>query len=209
MSRLLIVPIVEGHGENHAIRILLQRIWTELLHGEYVEVVQPVRGKRLKLVQASELERALNLAIVKVRALESQDPWMILLLLDADDDLPCVLGPALLERAKSLRGDADIACVIATVEYETWFVAAAGSLPQFLSLTERDVLPEAPERNRQGKAWILKRCPRYRPAIDQPRLTQAMDLDLCRQRSPSFAKLCRDLEARLRSDSRPEVQPWR
>ena len=38
MSRLCVAPIVEGHGDDRAIRILLQRIWSELLGGDYVEV---------------------------------------------------------------------------------------------------------------------------------------------------------------------------
>jgi Domain of unknown function (DUF4276) len=199
LSRLRVVPIVEGHGENESIRILLQRLWTELLHGEYVEVLQPIRSKRLKLVQAAELERALDLAVLKARAVESKDPWMILVLLDADDDPPCIPGPELLSRAKAMRADADIACVIANVEYETWFVAAAQSLSRFLDLSEKDVLPETPEWDRQGKAWIRRRFTQYKPTADQPALTQAMDLTLCRSRSPSFDKLCRELEARLRA----------
>lgn len=34
---------------------------------------------------------------------------------------------------------------------------------------------------------------------DQPRLTAAMDLFLCRSRSRSFDKFCRELERRVRS----------
>jgi len=38
---------------------------------------------------------------------------------------------------------------------------------------------------------------RYAETIDQVRLTTAMDLNLCRSRSKSFDKLCRELEKRL------------
>ena len=31
MSRLRVAPIVEGHGESYCIRILLERVWGELL----------------------------------------------------------------------------------------------------------------------------------------------------------------------------------
>lgn len=199
MSRLRIVPIVEGHGEDQAIRILLQRIWAEFLGGEYVEVLKPFRKKRLKLVKPDELAQALDAAMQKLQPSKSKDQALILVLLDADNDPPCILGPELLSLARTARSDADIACVIANVEYETWFVAAAESLSDFLDLSG-DRLPAAdPEQARQGKAWIQKRYRglKYSETVDQPAMTQAMDLALCRQRSPSFRKLCRELEARL------------
>lgn len=204
MSRLRIFPIVEGHGDDKAIRILLQRIWTELLEGEYVEVLKPFRGKRLKLVKSGELARVLNAAMQKLQPSDSKDRSLILVLLDADDDPPCILGPELLSLARTARSDADVSCVIANVEYETWFVAAAESLSDFLDLSG-DRLPAVdPEQARQGKAWIQKRYRglKYSETVDQPAMTRAMDLTLCRQRSPSFDKLCRELEARLERSTR-------
>ncbi len=198
MSNLRVVPIVEGHGEHNAIRILLQRIWSELLGGGYVEVPTPVRTKRNKIVQTGELTRVLELAVLRLRETVS-DNSMVLLLLDADDDLPCVLGPDLLRRAQQIRSDVDIACVIANVDYETWFVSAASSLGKFLSLPVGFPIPDDPEVARQGKGWIKQRVRigKYSPRADQPRMTQAMDLTLCRQRSRSFQKLCRELKARF------------
>jgi len=199
LSRLRIFPIVEGHGEDGSVRILLQRIWSELLGGEHVEVFKALRGKRLKLINEQELERALDLAVSKLRAKPSDDPAMVLILLDADSDLPCILGPQLLARAKDIRSDIDISCVIANVEYETWFVAAAESLTPFMDLSRSSAVPENPEQTHQRKGWVQKRFRgiSYSPTIDQPAMTKTMDLTLCRQRSPSFDKLCRELEARL------------
>lgn len=197
MSRLRVVPIVEGYGEIDAIRILLQRIWSELLDGEYVDVLTPVRTKRNRIVQRDELTRVLELAVLRLRE-KISDHSMVLLLLDADDDLPCVLGPDLLRRAQQIRSDADITCVIANVEYETWFVAAADSLGRFLAIPADFSISDDPEGDRQGKGWIKQRfrSGQYSPRVDQPRMTQAMDLTICRQRSPSFDKLCRELKAR-------------
>jgi Domain of unknown function (DUF4276) len=199
LSRLRIYPIVEGHGENKAIRILLQRIWAELLGGEYVDVLTPFLGKRSKLVKPAELARVLDLAVERLRPGRSKDPALILVLLDADDDLPCVLGPQLLSSARTARSDVDVSCVIANLEYETWFVAAAESLAEFLDVSDDSSIPRNPERSRQGKGWIQKkfRGLKYSETVDQARMTQAMDLALCRHRSPSFDKLCRELEARL------------
>jgi hypothetical protein len=197
LSRLRVVPIVEGHGEDNSIRILLQRIWAELLGGDYVEVVKPIRGKRLKLIKTKELERALNLALLKLRATDFDGRAMVLVLLDADSDLPCTLGPELLSLARGIRADADVSCVIANIEYETWFAAAAESLSEFLDLSGVTA-SEDPERSRHGKGWIQRRFrrTRYSETIDQPAMTKAMDLSLCRRRSPSFDKLCRELESR-------------
>src|SRR6185295_11601848 len=133
----------------------------------------------------------------------SKDPDMVLILLDADQDAPCLLGPKLLEIARAQRSDADVACVVANVEYETWFVASARSLTEYLTISEHEVLPDAPEATRLGKGWIQRRRDKYSETVHQPAMTRAMDLALCRSKSPSFDKLCRDLEARLQRIGAP------
>ncbi len=197
MSRLRIVPIVEGHGEFQCIRTLLERIWREIVGGTFVDVLRPIRVKRQRVLQGNELQKALELAASKLAAAATDAPGMILVLLDADQDLPCALGPRLLDLAASVRPHADVACVVANVEYETWFVAAAESLTKYLALTEA-AGPENPESLRLGKRWVETRFQgtRYTETQDQPRMTAAMDLALCRRRSPSFDKLCRELAAR-------------
>lgn len=192
--RLRVAPIVEGHGEVQAMRVLLQRIGAELLGGVYIDVLQPFRCSRSKIVQKQELERVVLLESMKLRASSDGTPGLILVLLDADEDLPCRLGPELLARATLAGGSQDISCVIANVEYETWFVAAAESLGEFFSASPEDI-PQNPEERRAGKGWVQRffRGPKYSETVDQPRMTAAMDLALCRARSPSFDKLCRDL----------------
>lgn len=198
MSRLRIVPIVEGHGEYNSIRTLLQRIWSELLGGDYVEVVKPIRGSRGQLVQSSELGRAVDLAALKLRVTEPAERGLVLILVDADEDQPCELGPRLLEEARRRRPDVDIACVVAKVEYETWFAAAARSLGRHLDLTGAEI-PDDPEGQRAGKAWIQRHFAggKYSETVDQPAMTSEMDLAECRRRAPSFDKLCRELEKRF------------
>ncbi len=202
MSRLRVAPIVEGHGEVEAIRTLLQRIWIELLGADYLDVIRPIRWPRSKLIQQKELARAVRFAYSKLRlgGVEG-DPLMVLLLLDANTDAPCLLGPELLGYAKEARPDADVSCVLAKIEYETWFVAAADSLGDFLNLASDERIPEAPEEAHAGKVWIERRFrgTKYSETVDQPRMTAKMDLGVCRARSPSFDKLCRDLEGRLQA----------
>lgn len=197
MSRLCVAPIVEGHGEDKAVRILLQRIWSELLGQDYIHVLRPIRGSRHKLVRREDLERAITLAASKLElTCDPGDPRLILVLLDADSDPTCVLGPKLLSYAEEIRPDADVTCVLADVEYETWFVAAAESLRDFLDFPETTA--DTLEKPRAGKRWIQKhfKQPKYSETLDQPRMTAKMDLALCRSRSNSFDKLCRELEAR-------------
>jgi hypothetical protein len=138
---------------------------------------------------------------LKLVTQSSPDHSLILILLDADDDPPCQLGPQLLAIARGARTDTDVACVIAQVEYETWFVAAAESLARKgrLRLAPGEAPPARPEEARSGAAWVQKHFVgiRYSKTVDQPALTRDMDLAACRERSPSFDKLCRDLQAAL------------
>lgn len=198
MSRLRVVPIVEGHGEYECVRKLVERVWCELLGQEYVEVLRPIREKRGRLVKPEQLAKAVSLAAAKLGNSPSDDPALILLLVDADKNPPCLLGPQLLKDARAARADMEIACVVANVEYETWFVAAAESLEEYLALP--DAVPADPEGQRLGKGWIERHFQgagaRYSETQDQPAMTARMDLALCRQRSPSFDKFCREFEKR-------------
>jgi hypothetical protein len=198
-----VAAIVEGHGEVASVPILLQRIWTELIQGEYIDILRPpIRQPRDRLAKNKDdaLAKAIGLAAAKLNAYNDwTDPELILILIDADKDAPCILGPELLQIAQNARKDKTIACVTANTEYETWFVAAAESLVQYLDLNQDRQLPEDPEADRLGKGWIEKRFKgvKYSETVDQPKPTARFDLRMCRDRSPSFDKLCRDLERLL------------
>jgi hypothetical protein len=205
VSRLRVVPIVEGHGEVDAFPILLRRIW-QVLGGEFIDVLTPIRGQRDRLIKpdGAILSKVLQLAAEKLRFSPGESlPGLIMILLDAEDDLACQLGPDLLQRANACRPDVDIACVIANRCYETWFAAAVGSLQKYLDTSRDAFLPRDPENENLRKAWVAKRIrqAKYSETVDQPRLTAAMDLSLCRANSRSFDKLCRDLEDRLHTKS--------
>jgi hypothetical protein len=200
LARINIAVIVEGHGEDSAVRGLLQRVWQEVLGGEHANVLRPIRRPRGSLLKAddADLSNAVNLAHVKLR---DHGGGLVLILVDAEDDCARVkgLGPGLLKRAQAARGDADIACVIANVMYETWFVAAADSLRNYLDVPPAEQLPADPEGERLGKAWIKRHTinGKYSETADQPRFTASMDLQLCRARCRSFDKLCRELRRRM------------
>jgi hypothetical protein len=82
--------------------------------------------------------------------------------------------------------------------YETWFVAAAESLAAHLQLAAGEAIPADADASGAGKGWIKQhiRGGKYSEAADQASLTATMDLALCRQRSKSFDKLCRELDLR-------------
>lgn len=199
MGRIRIVPIVEGDGEYACIRILLERVWYEVVGGEYIEVIRPVRQSRGKLLQEAELRRFVRLASGLLNeAPASDDPALVLILVDSERDCPKLVGPKLLAIGREVDPRVDVACVLAHVMYETWFVASAGSLGAYLEC-DPEAEPTDPEGAELGKSWIEKhfRFPKYRETQHQPAMTRAMDLAACRSRSPSFDKLCRELEKRM------------
>lgn len=164
MSRLRVAPIVEGHGEVESVRALVGRIWREI-GGDYVEVLAPVREKKDRLVdkrngriKAENLERSLVLAWEKlINPPRPTDPTLVLILLDADDHCPATIGPGFIAEARRLLpAEADVACVLANVEYETWFAASAESLTKYLDLPQGFVASDDPEAARHGKAWVMK-----------------------------------------------------
>lgn len=198
MSRLNVIPIVEGHGEQKsAIRIVVWRVWTEILGGEYINVLRPIREPRSKLVTRQGLIKAIQLADIKLRQAAGDERSMVLVLFDSDEDLPCVLAPRLIEIIHAECAHLDVAVVLPNPEFETWFAASAESLTRYFDLDV--VAPSAdPEGAGQRKGAVRRWMHgRYSETIDQVRLTEAMDLRLCRERSKSFDKLCRELAKRL------------
>ena len=198
MADLHICPIVEGHGEYEAARPLLERAWREIIGGTNVNVLRPIRQPRGKLVKETELTRALTLAAEKLLVIpEDGATRLVIVLIDAEEDLPCELAPRLWKTiSAACRPGVAYSCVLANVMYETWFVAAAESLTDFLDLAEGEP-PTDPERQRCGKTWIKKRMRRakYSETLDQPAMTARMDMNAARARAASFDKLCRELEA--------------
>jgi Domain of unknown function (DUF4276) len=204
---LYIAPIVEGHSEAKCAELLLQRIWTELLGGPgRMQVLSPSRGKRDSLVHprqadlAAKIEEAHESLSRRLRR-DSSGRGLLLLLLDAEEDCPATLAPRLFARAMAARSDADIACVLAKRELENWFKAAAASLAGVCGLPDDLAIPANPEVG-SGDAWLTRQMQRqdrrrkYTKPADAVELARRMDLQQCRDHSPSFDKLCRDLEAR-------------
>ena len=152
-------------------------------------VLRPIRVPRDKLIRPRELEKAVELA-----ARQLQGRGGVVVLLDADDDAPCVLGPQLLARARAERGDLPCSVVLAKTEIEAWFIAALESLRRAGMATENAVMPTDPEGIRAAKGWLSRAMiRRYSEVADQPGIMSRFDLNEARQGAPSFDKFFRDV----------------
>lgn len=191
---IAIYPIVEGHGEVSAVRVLLQRVASEICDRNDVDVLHPHRVPRGRMVaqDARELQRAVQLGRLKIA--QTGMPGIIMVLLDADDDCPAELGPRLLGQIS--RPDVAAGVVVAKREYEAWFLAGARSLRRHHAVSNAAVAPADPEAIRGAKQYLERHVlvpgAVYRPTVDQPALTACLGLDEARAAS-SFDKLCRDL----------------
>jgi hypothetical protein len=208
---LRVVVILEGHGENVAIRTLLERIWYDLLGGDYIEVI-PWRGKQgqLLLPEGAGLRPVVEAAALKLHATEREDfRRLLLIVIDTEghaENCPRTRAPQLLAWARQERSDAatEIACVLPNVMFETWFAAAAESLRGKNDLPEDLSKPPDPEKEGLGKGWIRKHLPRkYKEKVDQARFVGHMSLSECREFSRSFRKLVKELELRLPVPEQP------
>ncbi len=179
--------IVEGQGDAASIPVIVRRIAaTEGIH----DIRMPVfRVRRQAIVRPGELERAVERA---ARSLGGQGG--VLVVLDADDDLPCQLGPSLAKRAAAARSDVLTAVVVATREKEAWYLAAIESLRGQRGIPDDAQAPADPEGIRGAKGWIARIMGRsYSEVADQPALGARFDLDSARTSAPSFDKFWREL----------------
>ena len=201
--RIRLGCIVEGHGEVEAVPVVVRRIAERERPLNVVEIPNPLRITKDRLVKAGELERAVELA-----ARLAGQPGGVLVVLDSDDDCPAEQGPALLARAEAARSDRPIAVVLAKREFEGWLLAAAESLRGQRGLPDNLQPPADPEAIRGAKEWLTGRMTAgraYSPTLDQPALSARFDLDLARTSSQSFDKFYRDtvaLISRLQNASR-------
>jgi hypothetical protein len=191
MNVLNLSPIVEGHGEMQAVPVLLRRIQQVVRPDLALNVLRPWRIGRYKLIRDGEIERAVELV-----ARRTLPPRAILILVDAEDDAPCILGPGLLHRATAARPDVPVSVVLARHEFESWFLAAMESLSGTRGLRPHLTTVDEPEAIRDAKGFLTDRMEgsrAYSPVLDQPALTAAFDMELARKRSDSFDKCWREV----------------
>jgi hypothetical protein len=192
MDEVTIACIVEGHGDARAVPVLLRRIADELSVWRR-SFPPPQRVNKSELVRPGVLENTVQAAAHRVPGAGG-----ILVLLDADDDLPCELGPQLRERARIARPDKNVAVVLANKEFEAWFLASAASLAGHRNLPPRLEPPSDPETIRGAKQRLSRMTGQpYKETVDQAALASIFDMKTARQNSPSFDKFRREVERLL------------
>ena len=147
------------------------------------------------------------MAAVESAARRLTQSGAIIILMDADTDCPAIWGRTLLGWARAARGDIPCAVVMAKVEYEAWFLAAAESLCGHRGLRDDLTPPPDCEAIRDAKGWLRDRSAtgeRYDPVRHQASFSARIDLDLARKNSRSFRKL--DKEVRRLVEALQTVQ---
>lgn len=189
---IAIFPIVEGHGDVDAVRVLLHRIASCLFGGKTLNVLQPYRIPKTRMVAPDrpDLAKAVQLGAMTIR--NAGGIGSVLVLVDADDD--CAVSLAQRLAARVARPDIATAIVVADREFEAWFLAAAESLAKHKRVRPDCRPPEDPEIIRDAKGWLaahlLKPGLSYRETVDQVAFASLMDLRAART-ARSFDKLCR------------------
>jgi hypothetical protein len=179
--------LVEGHGEESALPVLLRRIAAAEAR-RLILVGRPWREPRQRLLLAEHLGRVLQVARARADA--------ALIVLDADDDCAVEIARTIRHLAGELAPGFTVLVVVAVREFEAWFLAAAESLRGARGLPADLERPEGVESIRDAKGWLTSRLPRrYSPTLDQPALAAAIDLAEARPHSRSFRKLIKDLQA--------------
>lgn len=199
-----IAPIVEGHGEQQAVRRLLARIAKQTAPEVVLRVNEPIRVKSGSFINdLGYFQRYLALAAAKAR---QQPLGVVLVMLDCDDECPARLGPSLLARAHECATGVEVVVALAYREYETWFMAAASSLRGVCGLAQTATSPQTPEGTRDAKGWLGRQMPnRYDPIAHQLPFTEAFDLQAART-VPSFDRLWRKVAALLQNSEPADEQ---
>jgi hypothetical protein len=200
---LRVVVIVEGHGEDEAIRGLLERIWYEYLGGDFIQI-EPWRSKQSKILNPASLAEIIQAAESRLHdTLRNDFQLLILMMTDTDgkpENCPKELSVNLIEWARKAcsRTQTQLGCVLPNVEFETWFVAGADSLRGFNGFPEDLVKPTEPEKKKLGKKWVKRNlAEKYIETRDQPRFVSKLDIAECYAASRSFKKLVDELQKRL------------
>lgn len=190
-SLSVLVPIVEGQSEERAIGVLLRRLVADMGAG-HAQIARPFRVKRNRVVREGELERSIAQAIRSRPGAK-----YVLVLLDADRDCAAELAPKLLARARDAT-DIAVRVVFPTTEVEAWVLAAIESVRGIRGIQGDAEPPPFPENVRDAKGALTARMEGTRGYVatdDLPAFFDALDVSLAEARSPSMAKLLRDLRS--------------
>lgn len=185
-----IQPVVEGHGEVAAVRVLLSRVLTHL-RGRQVPIGPPIRRPRSKLVTREGIEQAVRIAKCRPGC------GAVLIIIDADEDCPKTLAPELSRWAAEVAGRTVAGVVLANTEYESWFLASIETIRGKRGVSDHAPVVADPESIRDAKRWLSRQMPAshpYKETTDQPALSAEIDIESALSRSRSFRKLVKEVD---------------
>jgi len=174
----VIVPIVEGPGDQAAAPVLLRRLLGERMQRGDLGIASAINANG-KGALVKKLEAFVGYARKTPRCAA------ILILLDADDDCPVELGECLAKRAEIAAYDVPTVVVCANREYENWFLASD------------DDFEGNPDEFGGASGWLTNKKPHgliYRKRRDQPGLSRRIDIEVAMGNSRSFRRLCHAVE---------------
>ena len=198
-----IQPIVEGYGEVVAAPVLLRRFVEEAQVWQ-VNIGRPIRRARSQLIQQTQLEQAVSLA------LRQPSCDAVLIMFDGDRDCPAELGPRVHQWAATAAGSVPCEVVLPHREYEAWFLAAIESLRGSRGVRSDAALHPDPETPRGAKQALEARMHAGKSCLertDQPAFSARFSMSAAHARCRSFRKLTKSFGDLLRAMGQ-NVDPW-
>lgn len=183
---MIIQPIVEGQGDVDAVPVLLRRICYELGCCLTAAVAAPIRIPRSKMVQEAEIRRYARIG--------SFHPGcdLVLLFMDVDDDCAKELSALIRPWIEAEQLGVRFEVVAIPREFECWIIAALESLRGKRGIDANAASHGDPEQVRDAKGYITGRMvgtTKYQETSDQAALISLVDLELVRDRCPSFRRV--------------------
>lgn len=166
--------VVEGRGDEFALPVLLRK-WLQERSGWRDVLGKPVPCHgRDKAMRLSGLEGYVATAAGRPGCCG------VLVVLDAETDAACELGPELHVRARNVAGK-PVVVILAEPKFEAWFVASAETME----------LPGLVYRSDCDPEWLIRSAldVKYVKPTWQPRLASRVNFGLGTQRSRSLLRL--------------------
>jgi len=173
------------------------------VHG--VQVAQPIRRPRSKLVQKDGLEQAVALARIQTGC------EAIVVLLDAHEDCPKKPAPDLQRWAVQVANPLPCSVVFAKKEYEGWFLSCVESLRGQRGISASAISEPQPEEVRDAKGRLESKMEagrKYVATSDQVALTAVADWATVHTKCRSFRKFAKETKRLLQAcNTRPQDWP--
>jgi hypothetical protein len=198
-----IQPIVEGKGEIGSVPVLLRRL-IEAANAYQLKVNPPIRRPRSDF----DHENGVRGAVLLAR--KDPDCAAILILFDSDDDCPKDIAPPVQSWAQAEAGPIPCYVVMATREYESWFLATIESLRGVRGIRADATSHPDPESPRGAKEEVRKRMTakrKYDERADQPALTARFDMAIAYRRCRSFRRMVK-VFGLLAAEVGITLDPW-